>query len=681
MTLLAPKWSRDLRTRASHPKLAAAREALDVQLEGYRSSLPPVPDQQAGYYHDFFCAEHATQLLFDPGSPRRHVCPVDGAVFSGEPYDSAWLWSVNDRLSDAALKFAFRSHLETGTSRAGSDAAEAARILETYARRYLHLKPAPTVYEEEPGIATWQNLDESVWVARLCWAYALLAETLSDETRELVTRQLFRPAATHIRRVRCREIHNVSNWNNAALATLARVLEDDRLLEEALRGDLGLAAQLEQGVTGEGLWWEVSLSYHFYSLDAIVRTLRILKATGESFDDGGVVRRMFLAPIQISLPDLKLPSVNDCWHFIGLEEKVGHGIPDADGFYETAYAWFREPGFAWILGQNYRSRPRTCFEALLDGVPVIPDGDPPDRDSRLFPEAGLALLRGGGSRQRRNYLLLKAGRHGGVHGHRDQLRIQMCGSGSPLIPDLGTPGYGIDLNHTWYQQTASHATVLVDGESQPPTRGRLDRFSEEDGFTRVDASAAWEEGAYAGVRMRRTLLWRDTYFVDLFQVLCPAERDLYWVCHVVGELVCGASDLQPTAPLSGGGGLRHVRLDGETPESPDSRLRWRHPAGSLDLHLAGPFGRLLLGNAPSNPASQRLSTVIRHHRADRTVFASVFALGGMDQDPAIREVAGSWRDEDVWRLTLSSAAGPEEWRVGAHTGRIQLMEKGNGTHA
>lgn len=674
MTLLTPAWSRSLRIRAAHPNLSAARQALDDQLEAYRNSLPPVPGQQAGYYHDFFCAEHAAQLRFDHRSPRRHVCPVDGAVFSGEPYDSAWLWSVNDMLSDAALKFAFRAHLEPGTSRSRADAAESVRILETYARRYLHLKPAPTVYEEEPGIATWQNLDESVWITRLCWAYALLAETLSEETRELVIRRLFRPAARHIRRFRCREIHNVSNWNNAALATLARVMEDDPLLEEALGGDLGLAAQLAQGVTEEGFWWEVSLSYHYYSLDAIVRTLRILQATGASFDDGGVLRRMFLAPILVSLPDLKLPSVNDCWHFIGLEERVGHGIPDADGFYETAYSWFREPAFAWVLRQNYRSRPRSCFESLLDGAREIPDSEPPPRGSILLRDSGLAVLRGGGSRERHNCLLLKAGHHGGVHGHRDQLRIQIASSGASLTPDLGTPGYGIDLNHTWYQQTASHATVLVDGESQPPTRGRLDRFSAEDGFTLVEASASWEEGVYAGVRMRRTILWRDTHFVDLFRILCPAERDLYWVCHVRGDPVRGAFRLRPAEQLHGDGGLQHVRLHGETPESRDSRLRWRHPKGWLDLHLSGPFGRLLVGDSPSNPASQRLSTVIRHRRAARTAFVSVFGFQKEGHGPPIREVAGSWRDDGPWRLTLSTPAGPEEWRIGADAGEIRLVQ-------
>ena len=49
--------------------------------------------------------------------------------------------------------------------------------------------------------------------------------------------------------------------------------------------------------------------------------------------------------------------------------------------------------------------------------------------------------------------------------HPDQLAIQLSGAGARLVPDLGTPGYGIALNDTWYRQTASHSTVLIDGRS------------------------------------------------------------------------------------------------------------------------------------------------------------------------------------------------------------------------
>ena len=40
--------------------------------------------------HYFFCPDHSVRLKWDRHSPHKHVCPVDGAVFSGEPYDGAW---------------------------------------------------------------------------------------------------------------------------------------------------------------------------------------------------------------------------------------------------------------------------------------------------------------------------------------------------------------------------------------------------------------------------------------------------------------------------------------------------------------------------------------------------------------------------------------------------------------
>ena len=55
MTLLAPDWSRTVRAKAELPAFAAALEALDTRVDAYHHFLPAVPEQQAGYYHDFFC--------------------------------------------------------------------------------------------------------------------------------------------------------------------------------------------------------------------------------------------------------------------------------------------------------------------------------------------------------------------------------------------------------------------------------------------------------------------------------------------------------------------------------------------------------------------------------------------------------------------------------------------------
>ena len=44
----------------------------------------------ATWNHYFYCPEHSVRLFWDRKSPNKHRCPVDGAVFTGEPYYGAW---------------------------------------------------------------------------------------------------------------------------------------------------------------------------------------------------------------------------------------------------------------------------------------------------------------------------------------------------------------------------------------------------------------------------------------------------------------------------------------------------------------------------------------------------------------------------------------------------------------
>src|SRR5260370_40260587 len=126
--------------------------------------------------------------------------------------------------------------------------------------------------------------------------------------------------------------------------------------------------------------------------------MRALRAAGRPFDKEDVVRRMFAAPLDLSFPDLSLPATNDCWYHISLLGEVGHGIPNADGFYEMAYGWFGDPAFAWVVDQNRAEGPRRTLEALLDGATVVPEAAPaPNRTSRLLEPTGFAVLRAGGA--------------------------------------------------------------------------------------------------------------------------------------------------------------------------------------------------------------------------------------------------------------------------------------------
>ena len=697
MNCLNSDWGERLRNRAKHPAFRSARVALDRTVGKYRNRLPEIPDRQAGYYHDYFCTDHAVQLVFDVGSPHRHRCPVDDRVVSGEPYDSAWRWFVNDALSDAALRISLRAYLYSGSC--ARDRRQVMEILSGYAKRYTSLPPLPRPSPAHPGVVTWTGLDESVWILRLAWSYLFLSESLSDAFKFDLRENLFRPALAHLIKVRWPEIHNATNWNNAALVTLALLLGERELLHEFLYGALGLQDQLDRGVDADGLWWEGSLSYHYYALAAISWTLRVLQATGLAFDDGGTVRQMFLAPIEVSFPDLSLPSVNDCWHFIGLTGELGHGIPDAAGFYESALAWFAEPAFAWVLNENYQSRPRCSLEVLLDGVETIPSADRPVLVSRHLAESGLVVLR---TRGGCSTLILKSGPSGGGHGHPDQLGLQLFVQGKLFTPDLGTPGYGIDLNASWYQQTGSHSTVLVDGQSQPPTTGRFNSVRCWEDAMLADAAVSWGGGGggdgdgygpYDGVEMRRVICWRDLYFVDVFLVSCPTVRQIDWVYHNRGVLLFNDTDGSrgPVGPTSSGGsaprkdsglggecGFRHIRLterirvDGR---KTNARLRWELDDVSLNglMVLCG-AEEMMFGTAPSNPASQQQSVTIRRQIGMRASFVTAFVPTTTGNSRVVESVSCTAGSGGAHLITVCASGHEDRWRISSDPVAAELLD-------
>ncbi|HVA86276.1 MAG TPA: hypothetical protein VNF73_08180, partial [Candidatus Saccharimonadales bacterium] len=320
------EWLAALRARGTDPAFAEARAALDERVDGYHRVLPDIPDRQAGYYHDFFCPEHAVQLIFDPRDGHRHACPADGRIFSGEPFDSAWGWSVNDALSDAALRAAVRFVMASGDgasagapaeSESETDAGLVRRVLLGYAKRYRAMPPAPKPYPGQyAGAACWSALDESVWIIRLAWAAALLRTSWTPREIASIRTGLLEPAFDHLRRVRYRQIQNVASWDNSANLTLAWILGDEAAVEDLLHGEFGVRDQLTRGVGTDGLWWEGSLSYHYYVLGALAWTIRGLRATGRRFDHESTVRSMFRAPIDLAFPDHSLPAMNDCWYHI-----------------------------------------------------------------------------------------------------------------------------------------------------------------------------------------------------------------------------------------------------------------------------------------------------------------------------------------------------------------------------
>ena len=597
----------NLPRRAKSVVFRPALDRLRREADEFYAMRLAVPELPGGYYHDFICPDHGVELRFDPHRPTDHRCPVDQAGFIGEKFDAGWRWFVNHHLAERALRLAVLWRAEAAAAHRES----VHRILLEYAARYEFYRSCPRT-GQNPGIATYTTLDESVWVVPLAWAYSLIAETLSPAQSGDIKSRLLVPAAEHLVRRRYDAIHNFTCWHNAAIATIGRVAGRTDLVRFALDGDMGQRAQLGQGMLGDGLWFEGSMSYHFYSVWALLMSALVFRHDASTdITSEAAVPKSLLAPIQCAYPDGTLPATNDCWYFTSILGNCCHGVPPAPDFYEIAFALYGDLAFASTLHRAYRAIPRDSVYALLFGVETLTPAPAQTRVSIILPQSGLAILRPAGGVD----LLLKCGPHGGHHGHPDKLSLTGWAHGWRFSPDLGTPGYGVASLETWYRQTLSHNTVLIDGESQPAVDGRIERFKPD----YVVATVEWE-----GVKLRRIVHARSEYFIDLFEVDCVTPHGIDWIYHNAGALT-SSCPMREVNSVAGGVAYRHLSGIRERSATGPLRLEWRDAAFGLQLWVPPMIDeQVFTGISPANPPATFYGFVLRRSHKSRAVFLSVF---------------------------------------------------------
>ncbi len=657
-------------------RFADAREGLRRRAGALLAVDLEPPDEPAGLYHNYFCPDHAAELRFDPRTPRAHACPVDGRVWSGSPFDEAWRFGANHLLAHGALQAALLWRL------AGEESAaeRAAGVLTGYARRYPGYPPGThTSRGGGRGKATYQSLDESNIIVPLARAYDLLRERLPPRDRELIEGDLLKPAACHIRAQRFHEVHNIECWHHAALAAVGTAVGDDALVDEAIDGAFGFRRLLRDGLA-DGLWWECSSSYHFYAAHALTTLAAVVASSRPECAQAEGIRRMYAAPLAIRMPDGRLPATNDCWFFSSLRGDLCHGVPPARALYEVAAGWFGDPEFHAVLAENYRSTPRDSTEALLYGPDDVRDDGAEGADGGLgsvsLPAIGLTVLR-----ERRipgspepSVALLKHGPSGGGHGHPDKLALSLYAAGEPVSPDLGSPGYGVPLHRSWYRQSFSHNTAILDRRSQPPARAELVRFEcppagPDQVLARVrfadDGAGDDADGVYAGTAMFRAVASDGSCFLDRFTVRSPEEHVVQWLFRVRGKLAW----LRGTAAGGLAVALPHVGVRETGIAAGAAAALWHRGAGWVALHLPDEAGgSVAVGDAPFNPASERTDLLVRTRRGSAADFLAVIEVGRAGSEPALVEweaatatlVIRRGDGERRWQPPDAAGAG---WRV------------------
>ena len=82
-----------------------------------------------------------------------------------------------------------------------------------------------------------------------------------------------------------------------------------------------------------------------------------------------------------------------------------------------------------------------------------------------------------------------------------------------ILPDLGSPAYGVPDHKLWYKKTIAHNTVTVDGEDQLPSTGKLVKFENRKDGGYIEAVA---DSAYNSVMMRRCLDLSPSGLTDVY---------------------------------------------------------------------------------------------------------------------------------------------------------------------
>jgi len=497
-------------------------EAIKRSAGRWLSESLDFPVGPTGWHHDYFCPEHGVFLSYDKSRPNEHYCYAGEHYVRGEKLDAYWRAVTLQRVVEGARDTATVYALEGDRSFAEA----AGKILLSFAEHYDKY-----VAGGKPRRLMWQTLDEASYILQAVAAYELIYDSLvlSEDDRKAIEEKWLRPTAEFIKS-QTRVVHNIHCWQNSAVLCIGLVLRDKSLVDFAINDPRsGFRRQVTEGVLDDGLWFECSFGYHFYTISAVENT--IIPAVNNGIDistEMPKLKKMFMTPIQCADERFELPSLND---------GRGGNIENHAGAYELAYFLFpEERRFGGLLRRAYvdSSRGRVGRRVLFHGAGRLPEEAlKPERDSANLASSGLAILRS----WRGNdclYAAMDYGPHGGGHGHPDKLNVILSGLGAMFSPDLGSAGYGLKIHGAWYRQSLSHNVVVVDRRSQKPSTGKLVDFRGEGSVRWVSAKA---DDAYPGVQWQRTVFLCDGGYAVIADSLRSEKEHLFdWVYHNLGKL-------------------------------------------------------------------------------------------------------------------------------------------------
>lgn len=603
-----------------------------------------IPEEGGQWIFYYACPKDNCSLIYKNG---QHVCPHCGKVYDSKRVRLAYVTILHNRVNHAALKLAKAWYV----TRRDDFAHETYRIL----LRYAELEPGwkrhdrwgrKGIFAVIGGKRYCQSLSDAVGIIPLARAYDLVYDWpgVTQEMRKKVEKDLFADTVHSLYALYFAYDgkNNHMTWYNAAVAVVGAVLGRDDFLNRSINGSKGLRSQFRRSVTSEGLWYEGTLSYHYYALQAVAINVEAARSCGLNLAGEAALKKLYLAPLQLAYPNGQLPAFND-------------GDRCFLRGYRRMYAFAQE---LWPENAVIREFAKT------GKVKALP--------SAVYPDAGLAYLRRGKGAKAVT-AVLDFGEHGGYHGHPDKLNMVLYAMNRELFLDPGRLTYRCPEYKTWARQTVAHNTVVINQRSQAPVAGTLLTFAQGE---KADWVAGESAKTYSGVTQRRCLILFDQALVDIFCVKAKRSVTMDWPLHGVSKLKlelpqAGNAHPLPLGKQSGYQFLRNLRTYNL---SSPFLVNWRVP-GKLVLRtwcLPKEPVTVFSGTGIGYQLTQKTPFILLRKRGRQAIFMAIHDFSGAPES-VVRNA--QWqRDGSVISLTFTLAGEKNEiiWDAFASGKKIQL---------
>ena len=603
-------------------------------------------------------------------------------------------------------------------------------MLMEYEALYKTLPLHPKTRSYARGKLFWQCLNDSNWLVYVSQAYDCIYNYLSEEERNKLETNLFKPFADHISIDSpqfYQRVHNHSTWGNAAVGMIGLVMDDQELIDRALYGikDLkldankkdddggflnkdgkaGFLANIEEPFSPDGYYNEGPYyqRYAMYPFLIFAEGLHNVKPELKIFEyKEGVLLKSINALLNLSDADGDFFPLNDGQKGMSYYNDALVTAVDISYHFGT-----QDPGLLSIAGEQNK--------VLLDdsGLAValgIKNGNEKPFNKKSInlsdgpkgTQGGVAILRSEDIE-----LVFKYAAQGSSHGHYDKLSYSLYEKGEEILQDYGLArfvnieqkggGNYLKENKTWAKQTIAHNTLTQNETSHFNGRYEvgsqhhsvLNYFSSEN--ENVQVASAKEANAYPGTEMLRTMAilknedFEKPYMLDIMKVTSNKVNQYDFPYYFLGQVVQTNFDYQtpkPLNPLGTKNGYQHLFVEGTAKASSDnSKLSWLNKGKFYTLtSITNRNDDLLFtrigANDPEFNLRREAALMLRRKNTKNTIFVSVIESHGsynpvsesaVNSNSSIKELKVVINTEAYTAIQITSVNGNEKLFITANT--------------